>query len=100
MTIFIPTNEAIQELSENITNSPGSLATLLSNHVIPGFAGYLPLLIDGASYTTTLGTNISISIKNGEYSINGVRIVAPNLITTNGVAHVIDQVSSIRVWQY
>lgn len=92
MTIFIPTNEAIQRLSGNITKNASALTTLLANHVITGFAGYLPYLVDGASYSTTLGTNISVSVKNGEYFIDGARIVNPNLIITNGVAHVIDQV--------
>lgn len=92
ITIFIPTNNAIQGLPGNATESPNALTALLSNHIINGFAGYLPLLVDGASYQTAAGTNIRVSIQNGEYFINGVRIVAPNLIIPNGVAHVINQV--------
>ena len=95
ITIFIPTNEAIHSLPGNITANPSDLTTLLSNHVIKGFAGYLPYLVDGTSYTTSAGSKISILIKNGVYFVDGARIVVPNLITPNGVAHVINQVRTI-----
>lgn len=94
ITVFIPTNKALQSFLGNTTQGSNDLTTLLSNHVITGFVGYLPLLQNRASYATTARTNLTVTIKNGIYSINGARIVASNLITQNGVAHVIDKVST------
>jgi len=68
------------------------LQKVLQNHAISNFVGYLPDLVDGASYTTLSGNTLTISVKNKAYFVNGVQIISPNTITANGVAHVINGV--------
>lgn len=91
ITIFTPNNAAFAAAA-NSTGNPSTLPNLLSNHVIPNFLGYLPSLVNGATYTTLSGGNLTITIKNGVYYVNNAKIVSSNTILSNGVAHVIDQV--------
>ncbi|KAH0558613.1 hypothetical protein GP486_004735 [Trichoglossum hirsutum] len=96
LTVFATTNDVFQAGTGNST-SPTQLAGVLSNHIVPGFRGYRPLLVDGATLTTKAGTNLTVHIRNGEYFINEARIIASDLITTNGVAHVLDKVCHISL---
>jgi uncharacterized surface protein with fasciclin (FAS1) repeats len=91
VTVFSTTNEAFQAGISNTTN-PTALSGILSNHIIPNFLGYTPVLTNGAVLTTQAGTNVTVTIRNGVYFINNARVVASNQITTNGVAHVLDSV--------
>ncbi|OCK73695.1 FAS1 domain-containing protein [Lepidopterella palustris CBS 459.81] len=90
-TLFTPSNAAFAAaVNTTNTTSPAALQNLLQNHAIPNFVGYLPDLVDGATYTTLSGNTLTVTVKNKAYFINGVRIVSPNTITQNGVAHVIN----------
>jgi uncharacterized surface protein with fasciclin (FAS1) repeats len=94
VTIFTPSEAAFAAAGNTTTNiSDAALRDLLLNHIVPGFAGYLPLLKDGATYTTLAGSRLTITIRDGAYFVNGAQIVSPNTITDNGVAHVINRVS-------
>jgi hypothetical protein len=92
VTIFTPNNAAFAAAA-NYTSNAATLPNLLSNHVIPNFLGYLPVLTNGAVYQTLANETLTISIKNGVYYVNGAQIISSNTILTNGVAHVIDQAS-------
>ncbi|MCJ1268263.1 hypothetical protein MMC22_008150 [Lobaria immixta] len=85
ITIFVPRNAAF--LSSNSSSPPN-----LSYHVLTGFVGYLPLLVDGASFRTRTGTNITVRVSGDDTFINDARIVHANLVLPNGVAHVLDRV--------
>ena len=51
---------------------------------------YTPDIELGKPYTTKAGGNITIEIKNGEYTLpGGATIVKANVITKNGVVHYI-----------
>jgi len=91
VTIFTPSEEAFAAAG-SITNSTSELRTLLLNHVIPDFKGYLPRLKDGAKYTTLGGSEITITIRGNAFFVNGAQITSPNVITDNGVSHVINGV--------
>ncbi|KAK1250262.1 hypothetical protein MKX08_010265 [Trichoderma sp. CBMAI-0020] len=92
-TVFLPSNAAFAAASvgPSVTSSTSSL---ISNHVVGGFAGYLPVLKDGAALTTQTGGTLVISIRNGIYYVNGAKIIQANIITENGVVHIIDKVLS------
>jgi uncharacterized surface protein with fasciclin (FAS1) repeats len=92
VTCFIPTNAAFAE--PNSTSSYDTTASLLLSHIIPDFIGYLPSLTNGATFTTQGGTNITVSVKGGNFYINNAKIIASNLIVDNGVCHVLDSVRS------
>ena len=52
---------------------------------------YTPDIELGKPYTTKAGSNITIEIKNGEYTLpGGATIVKANVITKNGVVHFIN----------
>lgn len=91
-TLFTPSNAALAAAANTInsTTSPAVLQKVLQNHAISNFVGYLPDLVDGASYTTLSGNTLTISVKNKAYFVNGVQIISTNTITANGVAHVIN----------
>ncbi|KAF7513217.1 hypothetical protein GJ744_010613 [Endocarpon pusillum] len=91
VTVFSTSNSAYTAGTSNST-SPAQLSSLLSNHVVPGFLGYLPELRDGQNLTTVGGTTLTVSIRGGDYYINEARIVKADLITDNGVAHVLDKI--------
>jgi hypothetical protein len=90
VTVFIPSNSAFSK--PNSTSTYSSSSNLLSGHVIPNFLGYLPALTNGATYTTQAGTNVTITIKGGDYYVNNAKIIASNQILENGVAHVVDSI--------
>jgi uncharacterized surface protein with fasciclin (FAS1) repeats len=91
-TVFLPSNAAFSAASVGPSIS-SSTSSLISNHVVGGFAGYLPLLKDGTALTTQNGESLVISIRNGIYYVNGAKIIQANIITENGVVHIIDKVS-------
>ncbi len=87
VTIFLPSNAAL-----SATNTSTPAGSLISNHVVSGFVGYLPDLKDGATLKTQAGETLVISIRAGVYYVNGAKITQGNIIMENGVAHVIDKV--------
>lgn len=89
LTIFAPTNEAFNAVG------PVPLPTLtqvLEYHVISGAVAYSTDLTDGQQVPTVLGPNVKISLTaNGVY-VNDAKVIVPNVLTQNGVVHVIDKV--------
>lgn len=90
ITYFIPNNGAFA--MEDSTNSYSTIQDLLLGHLVPNFAGYLPSLNNGATYRSQGGSQFTVSIRGSDYYVNNAKIVLPNVIVENGVAHVIDQV--------
>jgi uncharacterized surface protein with fasciclin (FAS1) repeats len=93
--VFAPNDDAfLASLNGNTTLSPEQVSSFLDAHVIQGFAAYSPLLVSGASYKTASGARVNISTTpEGIPIINGnATVVKPDIVITNGVVHVIDQV--------
>ncbi|OAA65387.1 beta-ig-h3 fasciclin [Niveomyces insectorum RCEF 264] len=90
VTVFLPSNAAFDAANSN--SSTLSSSQLISNHVVSGFVGYLPALVDGLTLTTENGGVLTVSVRNDIWYINGAIITQANLILENGVAHVIDKV--------
>lgn len=94
-TVFAPTNRAFGNLPQGTVDSllkpenKKQLTDILTYHVVPG--SYTSDEIkDGMTLTTVLGTKLAFSIKNGQVFINGKStVVTPDIITSNGVIHVI-----------
>jgi uncharacterized surface protein with fasciclin (FAS1) repeats len=93
ITVFIPTNAAFDTANEAAASA--GTGSLLSAHILLDFVGYIPSLTDGSTFTTQAGTSVTVTIQGDDYFINNAKIVSSNLITDNGVAHVIDSVSHI-----
>jgi transforming growth factor-beta-induced protein len=93
-TVFAPTDEAFADLPEGVLEAlledPDALAEILTYHVIPGriFASDLE---DGLEVTTVQGTTLTISLDGGA-RVNDAGITGTDILTANGVIHVIDAV--------
>ncbi|KAF7504443.1 hypothetical protein GJ744_002247 [Endocarpon pusillum] len=94
VTCFAPTNQALASITQVDNLTPAQRFTLLSNHVVFGTTAYSPDLIDGASLTTTAGTAITVSRRGGDLFLDGARVLQSDVITINGVCHVIDKLES------
>lgn len=90
LTYFIPANSAFA--MPDATSAYSSIQSLLLGHAIPNFAGYLPSLTNGSTYTSLGGTTFTVIHDSCDYYVNNAKIILPNVVLGNGVAHVVDQV--------
>lgn len=96
LTVFAPTDDAFAVLGTDTINSlladPETLASILLYHVVDGavFSGDVVKL---ESATTLNGADITIRVdEDGNVFINDAQVIIADIITTNGVIHVIDAV--------
>jgi len=100
-TVFAPTNQAF--VNAGFPNAaaidaadPNTLTSILTYHVIAGRI-FLSDLTNGEKPTALNGETVTILLQNGP-QVKGKsnktpsNIIDPNIVTTNGVVHVIDQV--------
>lgn len=101
LTVFAPTNQAfIKAGFANVAAiqaaDPAVLTSILTYHVVAGRV-FSSDLTEGAKPATVNGGTVTITL-NGGAKVQGksnttASVIAPaNLVTTNGVIHVIDQV--------
>lgn len=96
-TVFAPTNAAFAALPagtvENLLKpeNKDQLVAVLTYHVLPG--KYMSGEIAGktAEVATVQGSNLSIDATSG-VMVDGATVTTADIITTNGVIHVIDKV--------
>ena len=101
-TVFAPTNQAFAAAGltsvEVINNAdPAFLLNVLAYHVIAGARVFSSDLVDGADVPTFQGGTLEISLGSGARVKGNANATASNititdLLATNGVVHVIDQV--------
>ena len=95
-TVFAPTNAAFEKIPEEKLNSlleeenKQKLQSILTYHVVPGKIMAVDLE-NGEAIETLNGENIEISLENGA-QVNNVDIIQTDIMTDNGVIHVIDAV--------
>jgi transforming growth factor-beta-induced protein len=92
VTCLIPTDDAFLSAgtsSDNIT----TLGSTLSLHVLKEPV-YTSFLSDGDEYETIDNQKVRVSILNGDIYFNDALLTKPNVLTNNGVMHVIDRVMS------
>jgi uncharacterized surface protein with fasciclin (FAS1) repeats len=96
-TVFAPTNAAFAALPagtvENLLlpENKEMLANILTYHVVAGNVMAADLS-NGQKVTTVNGQELTVTIVDGNVMINGAKVVAADLVGTNGVVHVIDGV--------
>jgi uncharacterized surface protein with fasciclin (FAS1) repeats len=95
-TIFAPTNEAFNKLpKEFVDKITGEkkidITDLISSHIVAGLLRTGDLK-DGQKLQTLSGEELIVSLKNNEPMINGVKISQQDILSANGVIHVIDEV--------
>jgi uncharacterized surface protein with fasciclin (FAS1) repeats len=94
-TVFAPNDAAFAKLPagtvEGLLKDPKALANILTYHVLAGEVKAAAVK-DGLSVNTVQGSPVTFSIMDGKPMINGANIISTDLMTTNGVIHVIDSV--------
>lgn len=91
-TVFAPTDEAFAALDEalqaELIGDPELLASVLLYHVVEG--AVLAEAVVGLTEVTTLsGQTITVSVEGGSVFLNGVEVVATDVLASNGVIHVL-----------
>jgi uncharacterized surface protein with fasciclin (FAS1) repeats len=93
VTIFAPSNNAfaaIQNLAANLSTE--QLSSILTYHVVQGTVGYSSSLTSGLQLTTLNKGQVTITIDNGDVFVNSAEVQVADVLVSNGVVHVIDNV--------
>jgi uncharacterized surface protein with fasciclin (FAS1) repeats len=98
-TVFAPTDEAFAKLPEGTVadllkpENKAKLASILTYHVVAGeVLASAVVTMDGKSAATVNGASVKIGVKNGVVTVDGAKVVTTDIMTSNGVIHVIDTV--------
>jgi uncharacterized surface protein with fasciclin (FAS1) repeats len=92
LTCLSPSNEAFGKAgSPQITNSEDALNDVLDLHTLDS-AQYTSGLRDGQVLESEAGAPILVTIKNGTVYFNNAKVIRANVVTKNGVIHVLDSV--------
>jgi hypothetical protein len=92
LTVFAPSDDAFAKLPEGTVEdllrpeNRGKLTAVLSYHVVPE-----KVLLGTRSPTTLQGQSVTIEA-TGSFKVNGAKVTKANVVTSNGVIHVIDSV--------
>ena len=96
-TVFAPTNAAFEKLPAGAVEgllkpeAKADLTSVLTYHVVPGALKAADLK-DGQKLKTVQGKELTVSIKDGKVMIDGATVTIADVISSNGVTHVIDAV--------
>ena len=96
-TVFAPTDDAFAALAEALNATAEDLlalpelADILLYHVV-GAQVLSTDLADGATATTLLGEDVTVTINDDGIFINDAQVTVADIVTDNGVVHVIDAV--------
>lgn len=95
-TVFAPTNAAFAALPEGTVETllkpenKETLIAILTYHVVPGKV--MAADVNPGSVATVNGTEAEIKVAGGTVMIDNATVIATDLVGSNGVIHVIDQV--------
>jgi uncharacterized surface protein with fasciclin (FAS1) repeats len=93
-TVFAPTDEAFAKLPEGtipaLLKDNDKLAAVLTYHVVPGYVTAADAMKLNRAKTLQ-GGELKISSDGGVH-INGAKVIKADILTANGVIHVIDSV--------
>lgn len=95
-TVFAPTDEAFAALPagtlDGLLKDPEALKKILLYHVVSGEVT-ADKVVGMTSADTVEGSPIAISVKDGKVYLNdSAQVVKTDIVASNGVIHVIDQV--------
>jgi uncharacterized surface protein with fasciclin (FAS1) repeats len=96
-TVFAPTNAAFDKLPAGTVETllkpenKAKLASVLTFHVVPGKLQAKDLK-NGQKLTTVQGETLTVTRKGNTVMINGANVTTADVISSNGVTHVIDTV--------
>lgn len=94
-TVFAPTDEAFAKLPEGaieaLLNDKEKLAAVLTYHVVPGKVMASDVVkVDKAQ--TLNGQDVKVKVDKNMVMVDNANVVATDILCSNGVIHVIDEV--------
>jgi uncharacterized surface protein with fasciclin (FAS1) repeats len=97
LTVFAPNDEAFAKLPDGtvemllMPENKDKLVSILTYHVVSGnVSSAAAMKLDAAP--TVQGTSVEISVVDGAVMINDSKVIAADVMASNGVIHVIDTV--------
>lgn len=100
-TVFAPTDAAFAALPAGLLNTllatpDGTLRDILLKHVVAGSVDSVTAFtLNGMEVPTVNGETVAIDIDSGMFTVDGAQVTTFDIITTNGVIHVIDAVITL-----
>ena len=97
LTVFAPTDEAFAKLPKGTVETllkpenKAKLQEILKYHVIAGNIG-LSDALKAEKAKTLQGEKVSVKFSNASVKVNGAKLQAADIKTSNGVIHIIDSV--------
>ncbi|GAB7365443.1 hypothetical protein MBLNU230_g6517t1 [Neophaeotheca triangularis] len=93
VTIFAPNNAAFQAIGSAVSDiDDDTLASILQYHVVEDSVLYSTNITNSTTIQALDGTDLTITVDGGAVYVNGAQVIIPDLLVSNGVVHVIDQV--------
>ncbi len=93
-TVFAPTDEAFAKLPpgalEALLKDKPKLAAVLTYHVVPGKV--MAADVKTGDVKTVQGQTLAVNKTPAGVTVNGAKVVKPDVVADNGVIHVIDTV--------
>jgi uncharacterized surface protein with fasciclin (FAS1) repeats len=93
-TVFAPTDEAFAKVPaatlEALGKDPAKLKKVLTYHVVSGEV--MSSDVKSGPVNTVAGVPAKVTAKNGKVMIDQANVIKADIVTSNGVIHVIDSV--------
>lgn len=93
-TVFAPTDEAFAKVPADtlaaLAADKAMLTKVLTYHVVAGKV--MAADIKPGDVPTVAGPNVTLSVADGKVMVNGATVTTADVVASNGVIHVIDQV--------
>jgi uncharacterized surface protein with fasciclin (FAS1) repeats len=97
-TVFAPTDDAFAKLPAGtvemllLPENKAKLTSILTYHVLPGKVKSKQLIGKKLAPKTVQGTTVDIDARKGGVKVDGAMVTKADIVTSNGVIHVIDTV--------
>jgi uncharacterized surface protein with fasciclin (FAS1) repeats len=94
-TVFAPNDAAFAKLPkgtvEGLLEDKKALQNVLTYHVVAGKVTAADV-VKLSEAMTVQGQKVSITVKDGSVYVDGAKVIATDIMTSNGVIHVLDSV--------
>ena len=97
-TVFAPTDDAFKKLPKHVLDellkpeNKDRLVKILTYHVVPGKVMSTDLTAPVTTPKTVEGSKLWIDVDKSGVRVNQAKVVTADIVTSNGVIHVIDSV--------
>jgi len=95
-TVFAPTDAAFEAIQSEVDKllkpeNKSNLSKILTYHVVSGKTMAADLK-DGQELTTVEGSKLKVTVTDGMVTVGNAKVIAADIVASNGVIHVIDKV--------